>query len=134
MQKIKVKKIVGTCLIILVLVIIVRFYDVLTVPLDSDPIADRQMQTDSMLWLCGSAAVQWTREHGRAPTSSEGLGVLPLRGFPMLDGWKQPIVYRARGASAPAEFHIYSIGPNGIDEDGGGDDVSFEKSQASNRK
>jgi hypothetical protein len=125
---------VGVCLIVLALVALVHVYHVLTVPLDSDPIAGRQMQTKSMLWLCGSAAVQWTLEHGRAPTSSEGLGVLPLRGFPMLDGWKQPIVYRDKGVNAPLEFHIYSIGPNGIDEGGGGDDVNFEKSQLSNRK
>ncbi|CUI06879.1 hypothetical protein BN2497_8535 [Janthinobacterium sp. CG23_2] len=36
--------------------------------------------------------------------------------------------------TAPLEFHIYSIGPNGVDEGGGGDDISFEKSQLSNLK
>jgi hypothetical protein len=106
----------------------VHLYHAITVPLDSDPIAARQMQTESMLWLCGLAAVQWISEHGRAPTTVEGLEVLPLRDFPMLDGWKQAIVYRAKGGNAPLEFHIYSIGPNGIDEGGGGDDISFKKS------
>ncbi|MCY0911677.1 hypothetical protein [Massilia antarctica] len=133
MPKIKIK-ITIVCAVVIVFMVTVRVYYAITVPLDSDPIANRQMRTESMLLLCGSAAVQWISEHGRAPTTSEGLAVLPLQNFPLLDGWKQQIVYRARGVTAPLEFHIYSIGPNGVDEGGGGDDISFEKSQLSNLK
>ena len=41
------------------------------------------------------------------------------------DGWRQPLIYRPAGQGERAPFALYSIGPNGMDERGQGDDISF---------
>jgi Type II secretion system (T2SS), protein G len=39
------------------------------------------------------------------------------------DGWKRVLHYRCPGKHNPNGFDLYSVGPNGIDEGGGGDDI-----------
>lgn len=47
----------------------------------------------------------------------------------LLDRWQRPFVYKVgvkvRGGTALG-FRLYSLGPNGADENGGGDDISVE--------
>jgi hypothetical protein len=40
-----------------------------------------------------------------------------------IDHWGHPIVYRYPSVSPKYVFRLYSVGPNGIDEDGRGDDI-----------
>ncbi|MEK7466217.1 MAG: type II secretion system protein GspG [Planctomycetota bacterium] len=42
-----------------------------------------------------------------------------------LDHWGRPWVYKYR-KETDRTFRLYSIGPNGVDEDGKGDDISVE--------
>ncbi len=39
------------------------------------------------------------------------------------DAWGNPIIYCQPGPVHPNGFDLYSVGPNGIDEHGGGDDI-----------
>ncbi|MES2920483.1 MAG: type II secretion system protein GspG [Verrucomicrobiota bacterium] len=48
--------------------------------------------------------------------------VFPEQPDPFLDNWKQDLVYRAPGLHG--EFDVYSIGADGIDNQGGKDDIS----------
>ena len=41
----------------------------------------------------------------------------------LVDGWGRPLIY-GRDARKKYGFYIYSVGRNGIDENGGGDDYS----------
>jgi len=40
-----------------------------------------------------------------------------------VDSWGHPIRYRVPGSRSGIEFDLYSMGENGIDEGGGGDDL-----------
>ena len=42
---------------------------------------------------------------------------------PLLDPWGRPFVYRVAPNS---EYRLYSLGPDGVDENGKGDDVTAE--------
>ena len=66
-------------------------------------------------------------DDGAAPTEAEGLDVLVHGKTQELDWlkkdpWGHPYAYHV-GASGPA---IYSVGPNGVDEHGDGDDVTTQ--------
>jgi general secretion pathway protein G len=73
-------------------------------------------------------------DNGRFPTTEEGLlalrtrpGALTNWQGPYLkkdpkDPWQRPYVYRSAGTHNN-DYDLYSIGPNGIDENGGGDDI-----------
>jgi type II secretory pathway pseudopilin PulG len=50
-----------------------------------------------------------------------GVGMDQVRDRHPLDPWGRPYVYRARANEPP---QLYSLGPNGIDEHGEGDDIS----------
>ncbi|HZU96628.1 MAG TPA: type II secretion system protein GspG [Planctomycetota bacterium] len=39
------------------------------------------------------------------------------------DGWGRPIRYRSPGPVHKRGWDLYSVGPNGVDEQGGGDDI-----------
>ncbi len=41
----------------------------------------------------------------------------------LVDIWGHPLVYRCPSNSPGHLFRLYSIGPNGVDEDGAGDDI-----------
>lgn len=125
MQKIKIMT-WRNCFVVLAIavvgVVIFPFFE----PLDSDPVAARFAQTKSMLWVYGNSIEQWSEEHKRAPTAAEGLDVLELRSRPPRDGWGQPLIYRSLEGSSPLKYSLHSIGPNGIDEGGEGDDLHFQ--------
>jgi hypothetical protein len=65
----------------------------------------------------------------RFPSNDEGLdsalrfgaGANGLTNRHPLDPWGHPYVYRATPGGPP---QLYSIGPNGVDENGAGDDIS----------
>jgi hypothetical protein len=42
---------------------------------------------------------------------------------PVLDAWGHPIRYKHPGTVHKHGWDLYSVGPNGIDEQGGGDDI-----------
>jgi hypothetical protein len=96
----------------------------LRAPIDSDPVADRHMRTRSVVDACHGAVVFWSKENKRAPTTAEGLAVLGMKQAVPRDGYDRPLVYRHDAAGPPLQFVLYSLGVNGIDEHGGGDDVS----------
>lgn len=60
------------------------------------------------VYMVGSAAIVRTSGDGR------------LR---LVDAWGHPLVYRCPSGMPGRMFRLYSIGPNGIDEDGAGDDI-----------
>jgi type II secretory pathway pseudopilin PulG len=64
-----------------------------------------------------------TESEGLAPLTDEATGVLeadPPYSAIALDGWGRSLVYRLTGEGMPV---LYSTGPNGIDEQGAGDDL-----------
>jgi len=65
-----------------------------------------------------------TESEGLAPLTSEASGILaanpPIHAI-ALDGWNRPFVYRMAGEARPV---LYSIGANGVDEHGAGDDLT----------
>jgi len=77
---------------------------------------------------------------GRFPRSSAwaeelipGLGGIlasPRVAEPFFDGWGRPFRYVYPGAHNIESFDLYSIGPNGTDENGNGDDIgNLERQQ-----
>jgi glutaredoxin len=45
------------------------------------------------------------------------------RPFVVQDAWGNPVIFRQPGPVHRRGFDLYSVGPNGIDEHGGGDDI-----------
>jgi hypothetical protein len=68
----------------------------------------------------------YAREQGRFPSQKKGLTALVDEGFfksdRLSDPWGRPFVYACRQPDC-TELLVYSIGANGIDEQGKGDDV-----------
>jgi general secretion pathway protein G len=103
-------------------------------PIDAGPEFPK-MRTRVVVAMVGDALSLFYSDIGRYPTLEEGLEVLgaetegkgpylrAMRSIP--DGWRQPLIYRPAGQGERAPFALYSIGPNGMDEGGQGDDISF---------
>jgi|HubBroStandDraft_5_1064220.scaffolds.fasta_scaffold641354_1 hypothetical protein len=91
--------------------------------LDSDPgYKVNQAKTD--IRAMRMAIDLFHAREGRYPTDSEGLSALVpvyLRSVPK-DPWIHAYIYRYEGTGMPS---LYSSGPNGSDEHGEGDDVTF---------
>jgi general secretion pathway protein G len=90
-------------------------------------------RTRARIGIVGNALIQFRQETGRFPTTEEGLQVLMdaqqktgklLRVIPD-DGWGKQLVYKATEGSKGELFLLYSIGPNGIDDGGSGDDINY---------
>lgn len=93
--------------------------------------ADAKGKTIARLEVLRIALDEFYKKNQRYPADSEGLAALrsetrgvleadpPYRAV-ALDGWDRPFVYRIAGEGPPI---LYSIGPNGIDEQGAGDDM-----------
>jgi hypothetical protein len=73
-------------------------------------------------------------EHGAGPEVEAWRSQLarcvnqPGRGHLTNDAWKREIIYKRTGYALTGEYDygtIYSTGPDGIDQDGGGDDISL---------
>lgn len=52
-----------------------------------------------------------------------GILASPKVAEPFFDGWGRPFRYAYPGEHNPAFFDLYSVGPNGVDENGNGDDI-----------
>jgi hypothetical protein len=81
------------------------------------------MSSEAALSVVGLSIDHWALEHGRAPSTTEGLGVLDLKATP-LDGWERPLAYVPDAGSAK-NFRLYSVGADGIDSQGDGDDIRY---------
>ena len=83
------------------------------------------MQTTARLELLGGSLDEWATQHGRVPNDQEALSVLELRESPARDGWGHPLIYRAIPGHGGRKFQLRSAGPNGQDDGGAGDDLTF---------
>jgi general secretion pathway protein G len=99
-------------------------------PIDGDG-SYKWNSAKSDLEILTSAVQLSAKERGRLPSESEGLSAL-VTGEPKYldrvpnDPWLRPYVYRT--VDAKPGFEIHSLGQNGVDESGGGDDiVSWDK-------
>lgn len=81
-------------------------------------------RTQAELVMTGRALEGFKAEQGRYPTLEEDLQPSYAR-KKARDGWGKDLVYRLRVGDQVRAFDLYSIGPNGIDEQGRGDDVDF---------
>lgn len=82
--------------------------------------------TEAALKVVGFNVNEYQKRTGRFPSSEEVFKVLyPNEQFVPTDGWRRPLVYRNNGSKAARPFNLYSIGANGIDEGGAGDDLDF---------
>jgi general secretion pathway protein G len=95
----------------------------------------RVSKTETVVALVGDVLMTYRKEIGSFPTHDEGLDVLTkeidgkgpfMRNVEdVRDGWGSPLIYQpTTGADGPS-FRLYSLGPNGRDEEGRGDDISF---------
>lgn len=108
---------------------------VFTRPLiDSDAAAFRLMTTHSNLSIIGDSIVYWTMKHGRAPNDKENFSVLKMTTNSPIDGWEKPLKYRNMEIAGPGRFLLYSTGPDGIDENGSGDDVVYRRNVSAAEK
>lgn len=78
----------------------------------------------------------YKKENGDYPTETKGLIALiePSEHGPylrnkddILDRWRRQIVYKRINCNSKPSFFIYSVGANGIDEGGLGDDIKFPR-------
>lgn len=102
---------------------------IVTRPLDADGDLYHINTAKTELRFLKSALEAYRRDHGRYPTTKEGLAVLAVSGayieYLSTDPWNQPYLYRSLGTKAQA-YDFYSTGPNKIDERGVGDDIRPE--------
>jgi len=90
--------------------------------------------TQVILRMVGAELEMFHDDWGRFPTTSEGLSILaapgkdgePYFGKPGFtrDKWGAAFVYRCPARTLGRPYDLYSLGPNGIDESGHGDDVN----------
>jgi hypothetical protein len=92
--------------------------------------AEARGSTVARLAVLRSGLAEFKTRHQRYPTSQEGLSVLSASEEPILQGGTGPEVYGVDGWSRAFVYGIdehgvslYSLGPNGIDEGGKGDDI-----------
>jgi hypothetical protein len=104
-----------------------RILYAMSVPIDSDPVAYRRNKTRVIVDMCHQEVLYWSKQNKRAPTTAEGLPVLGLKVALPRDGYGRPLVYRHDDTKSPMQFVLYSLGPNGVDENGAGDDVSYRE-------
>lgn len=95
----------------------------------------RESSRDTMLceWHSGIPPEEWflEREQKTLPLNASCRMILMPRGsiprYPgrqiVVDAWGRPIQYRHPGVVRQHGWDLYSLGPNGIDERGQGDDV-----------
>jgi general secretion pathway protein G len=84
--------------------------------------------------IVGETLQRFKSKVGRYPTTEEGLVYLtesrssdsnsPYIEELGVDGWGKPLVYRNTSDGAHP-FLLYSVGGNGIDENGAGDDIEY---------
>jgi len=86
------------------------------------------------------ALTRFHADTGRWPTTQEGLEVLVIdeknivgwngpyinRAKVPIDRWGRPFLYRSPAAAKARPYELYSMGPNGLDDGGGGDDITAD--------
>jgi type II secretory pathway pseudopilin PulG len=85
---------------------------------------------EAMLSQLEQVLSMYRRDHERLPTdlselsisSSDRAAYFEIKGR-LLDPWKRPFVYRVLPSDS---YQLYSTGPDGRDEGGGGDDVTAD--------
>jgi Type II secretion system (T2SS), protein G len=78
--------------------------------------------------------LEWEKKQSRLPpTGQEGLRVIgdlipnhSAIGLLLQDPWGHPLVYRIPSDHNGCRFDLYSVGPNGIDDHGQGDDIVLD--------
>lgn len=95
--------------------------------IDSDSEKDREMRTRAVLSVIGAALDSWKATKGRLPSTEEGLSKLGLKSKTPVDGWGFPVRYKLSGVGSPSDFLLYSIGRDGVDSGGSGDDVTWRR-------
>ena len=93
----------------------------------------KEMDARAELKTLRQALDLYKAQHGAYPTTDQSLTVLidrpGSRGYlagphALLDPWGAGFIYRSPGMQHSVDgFQLYSRGPNGIDEGGGGDDI-----------
>ena len=97
---------------------------------DASANACDQSAAQRALWdtrLVSGAIEYFANEFGQAPDERLGLGVLVERQLIHelpLDPWQRAYKYRFPGSEA-RKFDFYSLGQNGVDELGQGDDIGY---------
>lgn len=89
----------------------------------------RKRSTNTTLVDLGDAITMFRSEFNRYPRGLEELmppqGNFLLYKARVLDGWERPIKYQLLSAGGGDSFSLYSLGQNGIDEGGAGDDLNY---------
>ena len=103
-------------------------------PIDTGP-EYLLFRTQSELLVVGHVLMVYREEIGRFPTADEGLSVLGqpsgeegpfMRNVELIqDAWGKPLIYQPVEGQTGASFLLYSLGPDGVDDGGQGDDISF---------
>ena len=86
---------------------------------------DPVLSTAHRLELIRNHVARWAAQYGRLPTEDDLAGVFPettSRAEMMRDAWHNTIRYQVIATDPPCVF-AYSIGPDGIDNEGSGDDI-----------
>lgn len=101
---------------------------------DDGPVNPRMIATRIELQDLSHALGLYRSRIGAAPSTSEGLQALtegPQRVMDRVprDHWGHPYVYRAQ---ANGDWTLYSLGQNGIDDSGAGDDIVDGKTAYAN--
>jgi type II secretory pathway pseudopilin PulG len=88
--------------------------------------SQRQKVTEVALERIGGHLDFYQKKSGRFPLSQEGLKALyPEGGIVVEDGWGHAFVYRLNEKQEAKPFTLYSVGANGRDEHGSGDDLDY---------
>jgi general secretion pathway protein G len=94
--------------------------------------------TKARISIIENALYKFKNDVGRFPYTEEGLSALlwfpadmadwngPYinRDQPPMDGWNHHFIYNYPPVLGEKDFDLYSLGPNGVDENGDGDDIA----------
>lgn len=91
---------------------------------DSDANMNRRSTTIAELHLTGHAIEDYLRAHGELPPQDPA-GFMSALGMKLpLDGWSRPLRYKP-STTGEHPFQLYSLGPDGRDDNGGGSNIDY---------
>lgn len=92
--------------------------------------------TESQVYYLRWSVLEFRASHCRYPSPDDSFATLAEVGLDSLstlrdarDYWGRPFVLRVPSARDEDLFDLYSVGLNGVDERGGGDDIGVDKAQ-----
>lgn len=97
----------------------------LSSPIDGKERTFARSRSAATISVIGDALVAFEKESGQLPNAAEWPDALVVKSNSVLDGWGRPLAYRTDSRTPGFSFQLYSIGENGIDEQGGGDDINY---------